>query len=64
MTDFSKIHWQPIEGLDQLAGMVDGLLEKSQSPAARFRAVGVPKASMLPPFEPMSGRAGPAYAAV
>ncbi|MFC5849634.1 hypothetical protein [Deinococcus petrolearius] len=30
MTDFSRIHWQPIEGLDQLTGMVDGLLEQSQ----------------------------------
>ena len=34
MTDFSKIHWQPIEGLALLTEMVDGLLEETQ----RFHA--------------------------
>lgn len=34
MTDFSKVHWQPIEGLTLLTEMVDGLLEETQ----RFHA--------------------------
>lgn len=34
MTDFSKVHWQPIEGLAQLTEMVDGQMEETQ----RFHA--------------------------